>query len=151
MPHAIALTSSRRGRGGGRGVTVRRCRTWPTASSSGASSPPLVDGLVKSGADGLRSGGTQVDPSDWRLSEEMPALPAVIAASPAAAIKPVLRVLPEPTPGTLDLMPLGTSSELLTVFRSRCNRVFLLRGRIAWPPFSAWSETPSQSRRRARL
>src|SRR5829696_999254 len=89
-------------------------------------------------------------PSLCRLSEEIPALPAVRPTRPPAVIKAAFFALPEPMSGRPDLMPLGTSSDLLTGSRSRCSRLFLLKSRIGSPPFTAWYETPSRSPRRAR-
>src|SRR5918995_7169813 len=60
----------------------------------------------------------------------MPALPAVRPARPPAVIKPVFIALPEPTSRRPDLTPLGTWSDLLTVLRSRCGRLFLFKSRI---------------------
>src|SRR5215207_3024553 len=69
-------------------------------------------------------------PSRWRRSEEMPALAAVRPARPPAAIKAAFSVLPEPTSGSFDLIPLGKSSESSTVSSSPCSLVFLLKGRM---------------------
>jgi hypothetical protein len=70
-------------------------------------------------------------PSLRRLSEEMPALPAMRPARLPAAIRPASSVLAESPPlGSRDLMPLvDTSSESLTVSRSRCSWLFLLTSR----------------------
>ena len=70
-------------------------------------------------------------PSLRRLSEEMPALPAMRPARLPAAIRPASSVLAESPPlGSRDLIPLvDTSSESLTVSRSRCSWLFLLTSR----------------------
>ena len=86
----------------------------------------------------------------WCLSEEIPALPAVRPARPPTAIRPAFSALPELAPGRSNLSPSGTSNVSLTESRNRCSGVFLLRIRTWLPPISAWCETPSRSRRRAR-
>jgi hypothetical protein len=64
-------------------------------------------------------------PSARRLSEEIPALPAVSPAT-APAINPALRALSDPTLGRLVLIPLGGASESVSLSRNRRTRVFLV-------------------------
>ena len=71
LPHPMP-TSSRRGRGGARGATARRCRTPPTKSSSGSSSPRPAPA-----SEHLRGGDRPHSPKE----------PALSAAGPPSGIR----------------------------------------------------------------